>query len=274
MTEAEQSRATLRDVSIVIAHGGSLLPGLVSALVSAGARRLKLVGERPVSALDAQQSHVYLRTDVGRSVRDALEERLSLSAREVQLTADPATPSTAAEWKAQLAGANHALVLIEGPILFYPWLDAFNEAALETGLSWTSAALLDGREPHIGPTIVPGETACYKCYELRYKSNVTHLESQVQFETFIQQTGQSKDFGLLPPIASMVGTLLAIDVVRALSGAEEALTKAALITVDASSLAIQRHPVLKLPRCSACSPKPSPGLSAGAHVTATPDRRA
>jgi bacteriocin biosynthesis cyclodehydratase domain-containing protein len=113
--------------------------------------------------------------------------------------------------------------------------------------------MLDGRELHIGPTVVPGSTACYRCYELRYKSNIPVLEAYLAFESKVRAGVAPVDFGLLPTLVPLVSDLLACDIARILDG-QQAQSHGALLTINMQTLKLERHPVLKLPRCSACSP--------------------
>jgi bacteriocin biosynthesis cyclodehydratase domain-containing protein len=146
------------------------------------------------------------------------------------------------------------VVLNEEPIPFPAWLEPFNLAAQDAGVPWLPVSAHDAVELHVGPTIVPGVTACFRCYELRYKSNLTFLDSYLQFETFIHGGGRAVDFGLLPPFADAAGALAALELRRALAPDQSPLSEGALVTVRTLDFGIEAHPVLKLPRCAACSP--------------------
>src|SRR5262245_46232515 len=170
-----------KPASVHIVHGGPILPALVSALAGEHIDAIHLIGDDPITDLDVQQCRHYRRSDIGRRPSEVLRER-QLAGSATVLTASQGLPANKLAWQERLAGATFAIALVPGPIPFAPWLEHLNEAALDLGLAWISAALLDGKELHVGPTIVPGETACFRCYEMRYKSNLSHYEAYEQFE--------------------------------------------------------------------------------------------
>jgi bacteriocin biosynthesis cyclodehydratase domain-containing protein len=244
--------ADLATARVHILHGGPILPALVEALAGEDVPSIHLVGDAPITDLDVQQSRHYRRADVGRLPSEVLRERVVAGTR-TELTASTAVPASKLAWQDCLAGATFAVAIVPGPILFTPWLELVNEAAQDLGLPWISAALLDGRELHVGPTIVPGQTACYRCYEMRYKSNLTHFEAYSQFEAYARTLSSFPDLGMMPPLGELVGGILAAEVVRFHTGVRP-MSWGKLLTFDSTSFALEPHPVLKLPRCNTCSP--------------------
>jgi bacteriocin biosynthesis cyclodehydratase domain-containing protein len=246
--------AALREAHVAVVQGGAVLPALVSSLVHFGVGELTLVGDDRIRELDVQQSRHFTRKDVGAKRSEVLAERLPLSKLGVKLEAATEVPSTSVQWQQQLTSATAAVVLVEGPMLFHDWLDAFNAAALEAGLPWTTAALLDSQEIHIGPSVRPGMTACYKCFEHRLKSNMAFLPAYEEFEQFLRAASRDLvDFGHLPPVADIAGGLLAIEVARMISPEQIPLTSGRLMTFRSDTFETAFHPVLKIPRCPACS---------------------
>jgi bacteriocin biosynthesis cyclodehydratase domain-containing protein len=239
--------------TIHVLHGAPILPALVAALAGEHVGAIHLVGDAPITDLDVQQSRHYRRDDVGRRPSEVLRERV-LAGTRTALTASDGLPATKLAWQERLSGATFAVALVPGPIPFTPWLEHVNEAALDLGLAWMSAALLDGKELHVGPTVVPGQTACFRCYEMRYKSNLSHFEAYQQFEAHTRTLSSFPDFGLLPPIAEVVAGLVASEVARFHTPGGRPVSWGKLLTFDTNSFVLETHPVLKLPRCASCSP--------------------
>jgi bacteriocin biosynthesis cyclodehydratase domain-containing protein len=156
-------------------------------------------------------------------------------------------------WRDVLADLTFAVVCLEGPAVFFPWLDAFNAAAIQAGLSWTRIAALHGDEVQVGPTIRPGVTACYKCFEARFRSNLPHPESYSALEQHLWRPGAANAPGRFRPVAAILSGLASLEVVRALSADLTATTSGRLFTFDLSELRGRTEPVLKIPRCPACS---------------------
>ncbi len=93
----------------------------------------------------------------------------------------------------------------------------------------------------LGPLIVPRQTACYVCYELRRKAAEP-------------DTGPGED----PPSApsalnfSCGANLLALEIVKVLTRAAFPVTRGKLWRLGLFDGSVSVHPVLKLPRCPAC----------------------
>lgn len=245
--------ADLAAARVHILQGGPILPALVDALAGEDVAAVHLIGDTPITDLDVQQNRHYRRADLGRRPSEVLRERVVAGTR-TQLTASTDVPSNKLGWQDHLAGATFAIAIVPGPVLFTPWLEQVNEAAQDLGLAWISAALLDGKELHVGPTIGPGQTACYRCYEMRYKSNLTHFEAYSQFEAYARTLSSFPDFGMLPPLAELVAGVLAAEVVRFHTPGDRPISWGKLLTYDSTSFKLEAHPVLKLPRCATCSP--------------------
>lgn len=79
------------------------------------------------------------------------------------------------------------VVVLPGPLLFYPWLEKLNEAAFALRIPWTTLGLVDPDCVQIGPTIRPGVTACYKCFETRLKSKLSFLGKDESIENIFDR---------------------------------------------------------------------------------------
>lgn len=125
--------------------------------------------------------------------------------------------------------------------------DEFNLAALASKTTWTSARL-SGFELLIGPTIIPGETACYRCLESRLRSNVPdHSEYAVVQEYLKSGRLREESLAITPGMG-----LLALEVLKAVTWFMPPATYAHLFSLSLLTLQSKLHPVLKIPRCTAC----------------------
>ena len=251
---ASEVSPALRAATVAIVNHGPLVPALVANLARMGVGALRLIGERAVADLDLRQSRIYRPADLGRPLREVLEERVDVGENGSRLVAHGDFPASKLEWQERLLGGTLLVAPVVGPIQFLPWLDVLNEAALDAGAPWMVTAQPNGTEIQVGPTFVPGVTACYRCFEMRWKSHVPNYEAYLQFEAHLRQGAPVRDFGYLAPTADIAAALVAMEVRRALLPDEEPLTVGTLVTFEASSFALQRHPLLPLPRCLACSP--------------------
>jgi len=121
-------------------------------------------------------------------------------------------------------------------------LERWNARALSAGTVWLPVLPFDGRLAAVGPLVVPGETACHRCFRLRRDSTIAPVPDKA--------TG---DYPGSPALDASLAGLAAITALRALAGAPaDAGELLALELVPA--LRCTRHVVYRVPRCPACSP--------------------
>lgn len=115
-----------------------------------------------------------------------------------------------------------------------------NTIALAVGSS-----LLPYRESpfclELGPLVVPGQTACYLCYDLRRKAAEPKAGP-----------GEPEPSGT-PALGFAAGApLLALEIVKILTRTAFPVTRGRLWRLGLFDGSVGVHPVLKLPRCPAC----------------------
>ena len=105
---------------------------------------------------------------------------------------------------------------------------------------------------HVGPFVLPGETACYECLYARQNS---HLEDPGPQRTALALVtrGQSST-GFHVATGSLVGTIAACELIKFYSDAQPESNIGKLILVSLFDTRLEARKVLKVPRCSVCSP--------------------
>lgn len=255
--------SSLRTAHIGIVNTGPIAPALASSLAHFGVPKITVVGTSAIGALEVQQSRYYRSADMNRCRTSVWRERVLAERPHLNLKVADTSVEDVSDWEEMLRDLSMAVILLRGPVLFYPWLDKLNEAAFSLRVPWTTVALLDRDLTQVGPTIRPGVTACYKCFETRLKSNLGPLGNDEMLENYFRQTREKIDFGLLPPVADILAGLAAIEVARTLSPEAVAQTSGKVMNFNAADFTTEYHPVLKLPRCPVCSPvrnKPRPRI--------------
>jgi bacteriocin biosynthesis cyclodehydratase domain-containing protein len=245
--------AALRQAHIGILNAGPVAPMLAQAFAKFGVREITFIAPDLVTPLECQQSRVLKPSDAGRRWADVLAGLAGAIGSKTRLNTLAIRPEEVTDWSTHIVGLNFLISMVQGPVLFSPWLERLNQAAIAANLPWTTVALLDGDRVHIGPTIRPRVTPCYKCFELRFKSHLTNLDKHEAFSAYVQRLDQPLDFGMLPPVADILAGLTAMEVVRAISPDQTPVTSGRLLTFSISELTTEVHPVLKLPRCPHCS---------------------
>jgi bacteriocin biosynthesis cyclodehydratase domain-containing protein len=112
--------------------------------------------------------------------------------------------------------------------------------------------LLKSMIGHLGPFIVPGETACYQCLVSRQGSHASNsdIDTITDHEDFQSQ----QVCGFHPSMATILGELAAFEIMRFYSDAIPGRKAGRLLEVDLLASRITERTVLKVPRCTACSP--------------------
>ena len=254
--------AAMRDSHVLLLGGGAVAFAAASALASFAFGRITWVGGGTIAAVDAQQCRHLGPSHVDEGAASALRSLLPLDALGVSLHAIESDPMDVAGWRALLEDVDLALAVLDRPVLFSPRMEDFNRAAVVAGVPWVSVAIVGGEVVHLGPAVLPGQTACYKCFELRFKSNLECLDAHGAFEDYINSVNPpAKDFGCLPPVVQMAASMVTLEVVRMADPRGAPTVGGRLLTLDSRTFEAASHPVLKIPRCPACgaaNDRPSP----------------
>jgi bacteriocin biosynthesis cyclodehydratase domain-containing protein len=127
-------------------------------------------------------------------------------------------------------------------------LRRWNDKALARGVPWLPFRQYDGRFAAVGPLIVPGESCCYECVLRRRASNLEYGQHLAEIER-VPVAAQAD--AALEALAVGVAAHLAVQWI----GGRDATLPGVLHAVEARpTLSVGLHPVLRLPRCPACSP--------------------
>lgn len=138
-----------------------------------------------------------------------------------------------------------------------PLVNDLNELALssETPLIPVQIHGFDGI---IGPTVYPGETACYHCFEERTRSNVVGADGYDAYRSSLDSDEQLST-ATLPAFSRLVAGFAAMELVHHLAYGT-GYTAGRVVTIDSLELSMEANDVLALPRCACC------GVEAGEDV--------
>ena len=127
-------------------------------------------------------------------------------------------------------------------------LESWNSAALGRGTRWLAIRPFDGALATVGPLVVPGESACHACLLLRLGG---HLEYGADFAR-IERTPVAVEAGA--PLETIAAGVAAQLVLGWLGGRDTRLAGVVHVLESGPPLALSAHPLLRVPRCPACSP--------------------
>lgn len=234
----------LRDATVAIVGVGGLGSWAAAGLACAGVGRLVLIDDDMVELSNLNRQVLYRRSDVGRPKVDAAADFLGgftpeqrVERRRDALTAENAT--------GLLAGADFVIETADRPVhLIGRWIDV---ACRELGVPHISA----GQFPplvRVGPTFVPGRTACVGCQEAGLRDEFVHYDELVRAR---QRNGIPA--ATLGPASGLIGSIIAMEILHHLTGIAEPATLGAALIVDLRTYAVDRQPVTPRADCSECA---------------------
>lgn len=147
-----------------------------------------------------------------------------------------------------------------------PRLAGLNAKMLANSQPWILAKPW-GREVWVGPRMEPGTTGCWECAADRLTAN-RQVERYVAGKQGLTRP-PVKPVGLLPGAPGIAAGLLSSEVFAICAGLEGAL-RGQLLTMDLTTMASDKHTLVRLPQCPACGTDPQPFPTD--EVTLHPDR--
>ena len=129
-------------------------------------------------------------------------------------------------------------------------LRQWNTLCLERGRHFLPVVLQD-MVGYVGPSVIPGETACFDCFLSRLDSNRT-ADSQGYASEIAAFAGQHVA-GLHPSMASVLGDIAAIELTKFYSRGLPLWKTGAVTEVNLLAGRMNSRKVLRVPRCKACS---------------------
>lgn len=126
----------------------------------------------------------------------------------------------------------------------------WNALCLEHGRHFLPVVLQD-MIGYVGPSVIPGETACYECFLARLDSN-RFGQSQEYAGEITAFEGQHLA-GFHPAMASVLGDIAAIELTKFYSRALPLWRVGVVMEVNLLGGRIDSRKVLRVPRCRACS---------------------
>jgi bacteriocin biosynthesis cyclodehydratase domain-containing protein len=178
-----------------------------------------------------------------------------------------ARPSGEREWSATVKG--HDWIIAAQDSFEPEELTALNKAALELRVPW-SLVCFDGYEGWVGPTFLPGETACFSCFRRRLFAGAAESKN-IFSDPGIKVHRVPSPWSIGPGAQawiSLIASMFALEVIAAMNG--RGFTLNHILVVNRLNLAFQRESVLRLPRCRDCSTRRNaPNVNVFAHLLTT-----
>jgi bacteriocin biosynthesis cyclodehydratase domain-containing protein len=245
-----------RDQRLLLSH---LTSDVAAALETLAASKVVIVGHGAIALALADMlvacgvGHVQTSPPEGEAV-DAAPGVMSLgappSSAEHSFFLDEAAPQRQSPtFGDAVDGASLVVAALDHPDP--DLLDTLNKACLERSVPLLPIVLV-GWESHLGPTCIPGETACVHCASLRVKANLSHYQQYVLYEDSMRRRPGDHPFGRLPHFPEMLAGMAATEAVKLITSCYPPSTHGRLVITDLLLQESEAHDVLRVPRCPAC----------------------
>jgi bacteriocin biosynthesis cyclodehydratase domain-containing protein len=154
------------------------------------------------------------------------------------------------EWERLLADCDLAVLVL--PRWIPSLIKAFNQAGLARRIPFLPVWIEEACG-HVGPLVIPYETACLLCLELRRRSRWTREDLLEMQERHAETTGPAWEGSYFSiPWVSVVASVAACEIVTTIAQDRHPASRGHELWIDARDWRLQPTPVLKVPRCPAC----------------------
>lgn len=236
---------------VVVLGGGVLASHALSSLADTGIGFLRVADDCKVTAADLPGNALLDEADLARPRSDALSSKIN-GKNNPEVNCEGLHCDTASEANLLdiVKGMDCALACLDSPSPAV--LEAFNRAALQANVRSVVGQVYRG-VGLVGPSLIPGQTPCYKCYELRRNANLPNYEEIMQYESRLRQMAAIKSEFIAPrPLAACVGGLLALEAIRLITRVALPQTAGRILRVDFFAPEMTYHRILRMPNCPAC----------------------
>ena len=240
----------LASARVTIVGLGAVGAVAATALAAANVGHVRCVDESEVSPADPHLAQLFELADVGSLRAEVTGEKIRAVNPGVSVDVRTATLRSDDDVAGAVDASDFVLGCLDPGLA--AMTDTLNRACLERRIPW-SHATATAFEGIVGPTVIPYETACYRCYLSRTIACEDDPAAALrELEARFDDRGDFSAYREnLPFAAGIVGHLLALQAFHLLVGVRPRSAGRVLV-VDFLTSMMREHVVLRKPWCSAC----------------------
>jgi bacteriocin biosynthesis cyclodehydratase domain-containing protein len=258
---AARTQSALKASRVLMLGVGGLGTWTAAALACAGVGHLTLVDDDRVELSNLNRQMLFRRADIGRPKVEAAAD--ALTAFDPELSVDARRERVAGPRDAErvVEGHDYIVELADWPPYeLSRWMDT---AAWAAGVPHVTAALAPPTV-RIGPTYLPGRTACLACLEESARAGYPLYDELVE----LRRSRPAVAPTLGPPCA-LIGGVIAMDVVHHLAGLAEPATLGRALLVDIRDMSVTPEEIVPREDCPRCGAGATPARPAPARAPAS-----
>jgi molybdopterin-synthase adenylyltransferase len=215
-SDAVDMQLALRDATVVVLGAGGLGSWTMAGLACAGVGRIVAVDDDTIELSNLNRQVLYRMSDLGRRKVDVAAESLRALNPEIDFVPVSRRVRGVEDVRSVAAGADFVVCTADWPVHeIGRWV---NRACLELGVPHTSAGQFPPRV-RIGPTFVPGRTACLECQECAVRRGFPLYD-----ELVAHRSKHAPVAATLGAPSGLIGSLLAMEVIHSITGISEPAT--------------------------------------------------
>jgi molybdopterin-synthase adenylyltransferase len=215
-SSAAGMQLALRDATVLVLGAGGLGSWTMAGLACAGVGRIVAVDDDTIELSNLNRQVLYRMSDLGRRKVDVAAESLRSLNSEIDFVPLARRVGSVEDVRSVATDADFVVCTADGPVHeIGRWV---NRACLELGVPHTSAGQFPPRV-RIGPTFVPGRTACLECQESAVRRGFPLYD-----ELVAHRREHAPVAATLGAPSGLIGSLLAMEVIHWITGISEPAT--------------------------------------------------
>lgn len=264
-SSATDMQLALRGATVAVLGAGGLGSWTMAGLACAGVGRIVAVDDDTIELSNLNRQVLYRMADIGRRKADVAAEALGALNPDIDSVPLARRVQSVADVRSVAEGADFVVCTADWPVHdIGRWV---NRACLELGVPHSSAGQFPPRV-RIGPTFVPGRTACLECQERAIRRDFPLYDELVEHRKSAVPVAAT-----LGAPSGLIGSLLAMEVIHWITGIAEPATLGRGLVFDLRDFSSHWEAIEPDPDCElACAgARPSRALL---HARARLDARA
>jgi bacteriocin biosynthesis cyclodehydratase domain-containing protein len=238
---AGDMQLALRHATVVVLGAGGLGSWTMSGLACAGVGTIVAVDDDTVELGNLNRQILYRTADLGRDKVEVAGEALRALNPEIDFVPLARRVRSVGDVRSVAAGADFVVCTADWPAHHIGrWV---NQACLELGLPHISAGQFPPRV-RVGPTFVPGRTACLECQERAIRRDFPLYDELVE-----HRRNAAPVAATLGAASGLIGSLLSMEVIHWITGISEPATLGRGLVFDLRDFASHWESVDPDPEC-------------------------